>query len=155
MADTVVINCFPESARQYLSGYAIVAIDVIRATTMAITAAAAGRRCFPVPTLEAAFDLAGLLRNQPVPAAALPDGRKWIVEDCDIVSSFRYKFDGKLTVGEWLRSLRGIREGALWAKDDLFPMVAMLTADARDSMERVFRRSSAPETASAARWAKG
>ena len=77
------------------------------------------------------------MTGQPVPSAALPDGRKWIVEDCDIVSSFRYKFDGKLTFREWLRSLRGIREGALWAKDDMFPMAAMLTADARDSIKRV------------------
>src|SRR5690242_2392437 len=63
MQKTVVIDCFPESANHYLNGYAIVAIDVVRATTTAITAVASGRRCFPVPTLEAAFALAKRLRD--------------------------------------------------------------------------------------------
>jgi 2-phosphosulfolactate phosphatase len=61
MRNTVVIDCFPESAARYPADYAIVAIDVIRATTTAITAAAAGRRCFPVPTLEAALALARMI----------------------------------------------------------------------------------------------
>jgi 2-phosphosulfolactate phosphatase len=55
---TVVIDCFPESVAKYRQGYAIVAIDVIRATTTAITAVAAGRRCFPAATLEEAQLLA-------------------------------------------------------------------------------------------------
>jgi|ERR1051326_930973 2-phosphosulfolactate phosphatase len=63
MERTVVIDCFPESAAFYLSGYAIIAVDVIRATTMAVSAVAMGRRCFMVPTLERAFDLGQRLRN--------------------------------------------------------------------------------------------
>ena len=46
MSKTVVIDCFPESARHYSEAYAIVAIDVIRATTTAITSVNLGRRCF-------------------------------------------------------------------------------------------------------------
>lgn len=61
MPRSVVIDCFPESARHYLDGYAIVAIDVIRATTTAMTAVVNGRRCFPVPSLEAAVPLAARL----------------------------------------------------------------------------------------------
>lgn len=63
MRNTVVIDCFPTSPARYPAGYAIVAIDVVRATTTAITTAAAGRRCFPVPTLEAAFALAKMIDN--------------------------------------------------------------------------------------------
>jgi 2-phosphosulfolactate phosphatase len=55
---SVVIDYLPESVSRYRSGWAIVAIDVIRATTTAITAAAAGWRCFPAPTIEAALALA-------------------------------------------------------------------------------------------------
>jgi 2-phosphosulfolactate phosphatase len=55
---TVVIDYLPESASRYRAGWAIVAVDVIRATTTAITAAAAGWRCFPVPTVETALVLA-------------------------------------------------------------------------------------------------
>src|SRR5947209_5911514 len=60
---TVVIDCFPESLPNYRNGYAIVAVDVMRATTTAVTGVALGRRCFPAPTLEAAVPLAARLRN--------------------------------------------------------------------------------------------
>jgi 2-phosphosulfolactate phosphatase len=55
---SVVIDYLPESVSRYQDGWAIVAVDVIRATTTAITAAATGRRCFPAPTMEAAMELA-------------------------------------------------------------------------------------------------
>jgi len=60
---TVVIDYLAESARRYKPGWAVVAVDVIRATTTAITAVAAGRRCFPSPTIEAALALAGQFDN--------------------------------------------------------------------------------------------
>jgi len=63
MRKTVVIDCFPESVQAYRDGYAIVAVDVIRATTTAVTCVALGRRCFPVPSLEAAVPLAARLTN--------------------------------------------------------------------------------------------
>ncbi len=63
MEKFVTIDCFPESVRRYRHGYAVVAVDVVRATTTAITAAAAGRRCFPVPNLAAALELAPRLSH--------------------------------------------------------------------------------------------
>jgi 2-phosphosulfolactate phosphatase len=63
MRKSVVIDYLPESACRYRSGWAIVAVDVIRATTTAVTAAATGRRCFPAPTIEAAQVLAQQLYN--------------------------------------------------------------------------------------------
>ncbi|MEO9029910.1 MAG: 2-phosphosulfolactate phosphatase [Ktedonobacteraceae bacterium] len=60
---TVVIDCFPESVSRYRDGYAIVAVDVIRATTTAITCVALGRKCFPVPSIDAAVPLAARLTN--------------------------------------------------------------------------------------------
>lgn len=66
MANSVVIDCFPESADRYLDGeHALVVVDVIRATTTAMTAVATGRRCFPVPSLEAALPVAARL-DQPL-----------------------------------------------------------------------------------------
>src|SRR5207245_6212928 len=59
----VVIACFPESLVSYRKGYAIVAVDGIRATTTAVTAVALGRRCFPVPSLDAVVPLAAKLTN--------------------------------------------------------------------------------------------
>jgi len=63
MRPSVIIDCFPESAARYRKGYAVIAIDVIRATTMAISAVAAGWRCYAVPTLEAARSLHRRLDN--------------------------------------------------------------------------------------------
>src|SRR5215469_17010064 len=60
---TVVIDCFPESASLYRDGYALVAIDVMRATTTAVTCVVLGRKCFPVPSLDAAVPLAARLTN--------------------------------------------------------------------------------------------
>src|SRR2546421_4563388 len=63
MRKTVVIDCFPESVKSYRDGYAIVAVDVMRATTVAVTCVTLGRRCFPVPSIEAAVPLAAKLTN--------------------------------------------------------------------------------------------
>jgi 2-phosphosulfolactate phosphatase len=57
MRSRVVIDCFPQAAERYGCGYAVVAIDVVRATTTAITIADSGCSCFPVPTLKAALEL--------------------------------------------------------------------------------------------------
>src|SRR5207302_3597099 len=43
MQRTVVVDCFPESAARYVATHTIVAIDVIRATTTAVSAVASGR----------------------------------------------------------------------------------------------------------------
>lgn len=63
MRNTVTIDCFPESAQKYRRGYAIVAVDVIRATTSAVTVAAGGGRCFPVPSVETARRLTLMLKD--------------------------------------------------------------------------------------------
>jgi 2-phosphosulfolactate phosphatase len=63
MPRTVVIDCFPENVQKYRDGYAIVAIDVIRATTTAITGLAQGRRVFPVAVIEDVVGLASKLQN--------------------------------------------------------------------------------------------
>jgi 2-phosphosulfolactate phosphatase len=52
---SVVVDGFPSNGKSYFAHYAIVAIDVIRASTTAVTAAATGRRCFPVASLEEAL----------------------------------------------------------------------------------------------------
>jgi predicted ATP-grasp superfamily ATP-dependent carboligase len=112
-------------------------------------------RLFVAPSgLDVARALYLDMTGQPIPPAEHPDGRKWIVEDCDVVSCVRYAIDGKLRFGQWLKSLRGIDEGALWATDDPWPFVGMLAADVRDGVRRVFTRRAAGEAQPAASWAK-
>lgn len=73
MRNSVVIDCFPEAALRYRQGYAVVAIDVVRATTTAITIAASGSRCFPVATLAAAAEM-----NERLPYALLAGEQRGI-----------------------------------------------------------------------------
>jgi len=60
---SVVIDFLPERAAVHRGDRAIVAIDVIRATTTAVTAVALGRRCFPAATIAAAAELAAKLEH--------------------------------------------------------------------------------------------
>ena len=69
-----------------------------------------------------------------VTGGALP-GRRWMVEDIDLASSLRYWRDGELTVGEWLRSFRGLQESAFFARDDLRPLISMCARD----LQRLYR----------------
>jgi len=63
MKTSVIIDYLPDSVWRYKQGWAVVAVDVIRATTTAVTAAATGRRCYPAPSVEAALDLAKKFDN--------------------------------------------------------------------------------------------
>jgi len=59
MEKTFIIDCLPESAARYKeNGYAIVVIDVIRATTTATTSVRYGRKVLPVQNTDDAFILA-------------------------------------------------------------------------------------------------
>jgi 2-phosphosulfolactate phosphatase len=60
---TVSICCFADGLHEYPADRALVAVDVIRATTTAMTAIAMGWECHLVPTLQAAFDTASRLPN--------------------------------------------------------------------------------------------
>jgi 2-phosphosulfolactate phosphatase len=55
-----MIDCFPASVARYRDDHVIVAIDVIRATTLAATAVETGRDCFVAGSVSAAF----VLRDQ-------------------------------------------------------------------------------------------
>jgi len=60
---TVSICCFVDGSYEYAPDRALVAVDVIRATTTAVTAISMGRECHLVPTLQAAFEAALRLPN--------------------------------------------------------------------------------------------
>jgi len=61
--------------------------------------------------------------GQAVEPGRLPEGRKWVVEDQDLASSIDYYKHGRLKLGEWLSSFRGVKEAAYFALDDLWPCV--------------------------------
>jgi predicted ATP-grasp superfamily ATP-dependent carboligase len=61
------------------------------------------------------------LTGQQVEMAGAQEGRKWLVENHDIISSLRYLRDGRLILPSWLQSFRGVNEGAWFAPDDPLP----------------------------------
>jgi len=65
------------------------------------------------------------LTGQPVPAAAVSDGRKWLVEDFDLFSAVRSWREGGLSLKDWIRSLAGVDEAACFALDDPFPFLML------------------------------
>jgi 2-phosphosulfolactate phosphatase len=63
VSETVAIDFSPERATTHGEGAAIIAVDVIRATTTAVTGVVMGRECYPVPSLEVAVPLAARLHR--------------------------------------------------------------------------------------------
>jgi 2-phosphosulfolactate phosphatase len=76
-APRVTIRSFQERGVDDIETDAVVAVDVIRATTTAITAVEAGMRCFPAQDLDEAHELAHRLGDCLLVgelAGSLPDG---------------------------------------------------------------------------------
>ncbi|UCE24401.1 MAG: 2-phosphosulfolactate phosphatase [Candidatus Zixiibacteriota bacterium] len=63
MEKKVVIDCFQEGTFRYRNEYAIVVVDVMRATTTAATAVSMGRRVLPARTTDEAFVIASTLED--------------------------------------------------------------------------------------------
>ena len=71
------------------------------------------------------------MTGQPLCTGASREGRKWIVEDSDVRSSIQYYRHGRITMRQWIESIRGIEEGAVFALDDPMPILARLANDVR------------------------
>ena len=69
------------------------------------------------------------LTGQPVAPGQIADGRKWIVEDFDLLSAIRSRRDGALKLKDWVNSFRGVEETACFALDDPLPFLLMGLAD--------------------------
>jgi len=65
------------------------------------------------------------LTGQTIPGVQVSEGRKWMVETNDIVSSWTHFRERQLTPSEWLRSLRDVQEGVWLDSDDLAPLVTL------------------------------
>jgi predicted ATP-grasp superfamily ATP-dependent carboligase/ubiquinone/menaquinone biosynthesis C-methylase UbiE len=65
------------------------------------------------------------LTGQRVPRSRACPGRRWLVEDLDLVSCARYFADGVLRPRKWMHSFSGVKECAWFARDDLRPFAGM------------------------------
>jgi predicted ATP-grasp superfamily ATP-dependent carboligase len=71
------------------------------------------------------------LTGQKVPASQIVEGRKWFIEDRDLVSTFRYYREKSLTFRQWIKSFRGVQESAWFARDDPIPFFLMCARSSR------------------------
>jgi len=80
------------------------------------------------------------LTGQPVLTGEPQDGRKWVVENFDLLSSPTYRRDGKLSLWQWIRTYQGVKEGAWFARDDMGPFVMMGWSSFRWALDRFFTK---------------
>lgn len=67
------------------------------------------------------------LTGQGVPTgSARKEGRRWIIEDYDVTSSFHYYREGSLSFGEWIGSFKRLEEAAWFSWRDPLPFIDML-----------------------------
>jgi len=69
------------------------------------------------------------------------EGRKWVIEDYDIVSSLHYYQEGSLGIGDWLRSFKGVEEGAWFSWKDPMPFFLMTARFLKKSAVWLGKRS--------------
>jgi predicted ATP-grasp superfamily ATP-dependent carboligase len=80
------------------------------------------------------------LTGQPVVTGQLREGRKWVVENFDLLSSPRYCRDGKINPWQWIRTYRDVEEAAWFARDDLAPFIAMGRSSFRWGVEKLLAK---------------
>ncbi len=66
------------------------------------------------------------LTDQEIPPVIPREGRRWLIEDFDIISTFHYFQEGSLTILQWMRSFKGVEEGAWFNRKDPVPFIVIL-----------------------------
>ena len=80
------------------------------------------------------------LTGQPQPPSVPREGRRWLIEDYDLISSLHYFQEGTLRPWEWLRSFRGVQEGAWFSWRDPAPLMLMSKRLGRRAVDWVSKR---------------
>ncbi len=77
------------------------------------------------------------MTGQPIEPAVQREGRRWVVEDLDVYSSWCYWRRGEWRLRDWVASFRGVEESAYRAWDDPVPVWAMLVNGTRKAWRLV------------------
>ena len=81
------------------------------------------------------------LTGQPVRPGRVIEGRKWVVENFDVIASPTYIRDGSFTFRSWLGSYIGVQEAAWFALRDMRPFLAMGSRSIRAALGSLRHRS--------------
>jgi D-aspartate ligase len=79
--------------------------------------------------------------GQPQPPARCRDGRRWMIEDFDFISSYHYYCEGTLGLRSWLRSLQGVEEAAWFDLRDPLPFLSMVGAMTKRVLNWALKRT--------------
>jgi predicted ATP-grasp superfamily ATP-dependent carboligase len=77
------------------------------------------------------------MTGQPVISGTAHEGRKWIVEDQDIVSCLQYHKRGDLSLKQWITSFQGVEEGGFFAFDDFLPCLSRAMALCGEALRKL------------------
>jgi D-aspartate ligase len=80
------------------------------------------------------------LTGQEIGSVIPREGRRWIIEDYDLESSLDYYREGSLRFGEWVRSFKGVEEGAWFSWKDPVPFLNMSLDLAKKSLRWAFKK---------------
>lgn len=69
------------------------------------------------------------------------EGRRWIIEDFDLISSIHYYQEGKLSFGEWAKSFKDVEETAWFSWKDPLPFLGMLARLVRKSFRWLSKKA--------------
>ena len=79
------------------------------------------------------------LTGQPQQESKPREGRRWLIEDYDIVSSLNYYKEGSLGFFEWLRSYRGVEEAAWFSWKDPKPFLVVATRFTKKALFWIYK----------------
>jgi D-aspartate ligase len=83
------------------------------------------------------MDLTGQQSDEPIVPR---EGRRWMIEDDDIVSSIHYYQEGSLTFTQWFRSFKRVEEGAWFSWRDPWPFIVVLGRLTKKSLFWVLKK---------------
>jgi predicted ATP-grasp superfamily ATP-dependent carboligase len=80
------------------------------------------------------------LTGQNCSTGTLQEGRKWVVENFDLISSPTYFHHEKLSPRGWLLSYKGVQEASWFARDDLAPFLMVWWRSFQWAFEKIFSK---------------
>ncbi len=80
-----------------------------------------------------------LSKQKSVPGVS-KNGRRWIIEDLDILAVRDYYNEGSITFWQWLKSLKDIEEGAWFNWKDPFPFFWMFRQLLKQITNKIFKK---------------
>ena len=80
------------------------------------------------------------LTSQKVSFSFPYNGRKWLVEDKDLYSSYNYFKDKNLKFSEWLLSFKGIKETGYFALNDPKPFLLLWLNHIKKRLKKILRK---------------